>query len=161
MVLTVRAATPDDAKGAAGVLNPIILRGGTTALESPLTEDEVRDWFLCGPKVWCCHIAEVDGQIVGFQSVGRFGNLQPGWGEMGTYVQAGMAQHGIGTTLFRHTRMAARAIGLTHLNALIRSDNRGGLAYYARMGFCNDRPGPDAHLASGVTIARVCKSLAL
>ena len=162
MVLIIRPAQPSDAPEATPLLNAIIAAGGTTALETPLTEAEVVEWFLGpGPKVWCCHVAVQDGAVIGFQSVGRMARLPDAWGEMGTYAKLGQSQKGIGSALFSATKQAARDLGLTHLNALIRCDNSGGLAYYSRMGFTNDTPAAEVTLKSGQVIARVNKLLTL
>ena len=162
MVLTVRAACPGDIAAATVLLNQIIAAGGSTAIETPLTPAEVAEWFLTpGPKVWCSHVALRGDVVVGFQSVGRTDRLPAHWGEMGTYAQIGQAQAGVGTALFAVTKQAAKGLGLTHLNAMIRCDNTGGLAYYGRMGFGDDRPAPEAMLKSGKSIARVHKRFVL
>ena len=162
MVLTIRPAQAQDLPEATVMLNAIIAQGGTTAIEKPLSAPEVAEWFLIpGPRVWCCHIAEQDGVLLGFQSVGISDKLPKGWGEMGTYARIGQTQKGIGSALFAATKPAVKALGLTHLNALIRDDNSGGLAYYTRMGFADDRPAAEVTLKSGQVIARVDKRFAL
>ena len=162
MVLTIRVAQPSDCPAATVLLNAIIAAGGTTALETALTEAEVAEWFVTpGARVWCCHVALDGGALVGFQSVGRSNDLPTAWGEMGTDAQLGQAQKGVGTALFAATKTAARERGLTHLNAKIRCDNTGGLAYYSRMGFAHDRPAPDAVLKSGQVVGRVHKYFVL
>jgi L-amino acid N-acyltransferase YncA len=162
MVLTIRPAAAADADQAATLLNAIIATGGTTAIETQLTPAEVMHWFLLpGPEVWCCHVAEQDGRIIGFQAVERSKRLPETCGEMATYAQPGHHQKGIGTALFAASSQAAKALGLTHLNALIRNDNTGGLSYYSRMGFGDDKPGADVTLKSGAVINRVNKRLSL
>jgi L-amino acid N-acyltransferase YncA len=162
MVLTIRPAQASDLPEAAALINEIIVKGGSTAIEVALTPDDVAEWFLTpGPRVHCGHVALCDGAVAGFQSVGRVARLPQGWGEMGTYTKLGSSQKGIGTALFNATKQAAKGLGLTYLNALIRSDNAGGLTYYTRMGFGDDRPAPDARLKSGAVIARVDKRFAL
>lgn len=162
MVLTVRPACLSDAAEAVGILNEIVAVGGTTALETPLTVAEMIEWFLVpGPRVFCCHVAMHGGVMFGFQSVGRSDNLPADCGEMGTYARIGHSQSGVGAALFAETVTAARDLGLTQLNAKIRRDNTGGLAYYSRMGFANDRPAPDATLKSGEVVGRVHKRFVL
>ena len=41
----------------------------------------------------------------------------------------------MGSALFARTREAASKLGFSTINASIRIDNVGGLAYYSRMGF--------------------------
>ncbi len=42
---------------------------------------------------------------------------------------------GVGSALFARTREAASKLGFTAINASIRVENAGGLAYYSRVGF--------------------------
>lgn len=162
MVLTLRPASAADAAEATEILNAIIAAGGTTAIETPLTTAEMAEWFLTpGPRVFCCTVAVHDGVIAGFQSVGRADYLPADCGEMGTYARIGHVQKGIGSALFGQTVLAARRLGLAQLNAKIRCDNTGGLAYYSSMGFDNDRPAPDVTLNSGQVVARVHKRFVL
>ncbi|WP_022702512.1 GNAT family N-acetyltransferase [Pseudorhodobacter ferrugineus] len=162
MVLILRPASTADAAEATDILNAIIALGGTTAIETPLTKAEMVEWFLMpGPRVFFCTVAVQDGVMVGFQSVGRADYLPAACGEMGTYARIGQNQKGVGSALFAETIRAARGLGLTQLNAKIRCDNTGGLAYYSRMGFGDGQPAPDVTLKSGKVIARVHKRFGL
>lgn len=55
----------------------------------------------------------------------------------------------------------AQAAGLTAINATIRADNVGGLAYYTRMGFQPHAVQKGVPLADGTPADRVSKRLAL
>ena len=65
----IRKATPDDAKAVVLVLNSVILEGKRTALTNPFTEAEERAFItgLCDRSA--PFVAEVDGKIVGIQSI--------------------------------------------------------------------------------------------
>lgn len=161
MVLKIRPGRSADAAAATDLLNAIIQAGGTTAIHSPLSRDEMLKWFLTGPDIYCCHVAEQDGEFVGFQTAGRYGELPDGWGDMATFVAQGMAQQGIGSALFEATLAQAQKLGLTHLKATIRADNIGGLAYYTRMNFRDYHVDPAVPLADGTPMDRISKKRAI
>lgn len=161
MVLTVRPAVRDDAPAMNAVLTPLILAGGTSAIGAPLTDEMLCRWFIDGPGVHCCHLAEAEGTVVGWQSVGTFDPLPEGWGDMATFTAAGHAQRGIGTALFAATLACVRARGLLGLNAQIRADNAGGLAYYGRMGFQDHSVQHGVPLSDGRPVDRITKRLIL
>jgi L-amino acid N-acyltransferase YncA len=162
MDLTVRAVTADDAAELAELLNAIIARGGTTALQQPFTAQRLADAYLTGPEVICCFVAEdAAGQLLGFQTLGRYPGLPDGWGDIGTFTRVGGVQRGVGTALFAATRAEARRQGLAGLNATIRADNAGGLAFYARMGFADHSRTQAVPLADGTPVDRVHKRFPL
>lgn len=161
MSLVVRPFQPADAPTATDLLNAIIRTGGTTALQTPLSVEENTAYFLEGPKVLCCHVAVLDGQLVGFQSLGRLAELPEGWGDIATFAAEGLTGRGIGSALLAATRAKALALGLHHINARIRADNTGGLTYYSRMGFVDYHVDRAVPLADGTPVDRVFKQLVL
>lgn len=72
MELDVRPVRRDDATELADLLNQIIARGGTTALEEPFTPEALAQTYLTGPDVICCFVAvdRVSGRLEGFQTLG-------------------------------------------------------------------------------------------
>lgn len=139
--LTVRAAQPADAAEMAELLNEIIAAGGTTAYEEPFDAPMMDEHYVSGPDVVCCTVAERDGRIVGFQGLfwphGPDDPFPPRWAIIATFAKRGETGGGIGTALFARTRERAKAAGVVTIDATIRADNLGGLAYYARMGFAD------------------------
>lgn len=135
--MILRAATSDDATGMSGVLQPILTGWGSDRLGDPAT---VLDRYVNDPDRIACTIAELDGQIIGFQSLKRateanpYG-VEPGWGIIGTYVALDAGRGGIGSALFAVSHEAARTAGLAWIDATIGKDNPKGLAYYRKMGF--------------------------
>ena len=152
--LTIRDTCADDVPALTELLNEIIRAGGTTALETPLTETELSEWFVTGEPVVSSVIAERDGVALGFQMASTFDPLPHGWASIGTYVRIGVTGAGIGSALFRLTCANARAAGLTALKATIRCDNTGGLAYYARIGFRAYDSNPDFTLSDGRVVGQ-------
>ena len=164
MVLTptVRPAQPADAAQMVAILNAIISIGGTTGMETPLDLAELRQWFLDGPPVVTAHVAlDGAGAVIGFQALGLNERLPAGWGDISTFVDGARAQRGVGTALFAATQAAARAAGLRMLNATIRADNSGGLAYYRKLGFEEYRVSRAVPLADGTPVDRLQHRFAL
>jgi L-amino acid N-acyltransferase YncA len=134
--VTVRPAHVDDTENMRALLNEIIRVGGTTAITNELSLEEMRDWFISGDDVVSCLVAvDPAGAIAGFQSLSRYGDLPAGWVDIATFVRRSQHKSGVSSALFPHTRRAAKRLGFDVINASIRVDNVGGLAYYSRMGF--------------------------
>ena len=70
-------------------------------------------------------------------------------------------QSGVGSALFRATRERALALGLTAINATIRADNAGGLAFYSRQGFRDHSVAKAVPLSDGTPVDRISKRYSL
>ncbi len=139
-------------------MNEIIQIGGTTALETPLSEAELDEHYISGPEFIICFIAEVhEGEVHGFQTLVRNNNLPPGWADIGTFTRRQPLIPGVGTALFEPMKIAARGHGLSAINATIRADNIGGLRYYEKLGFKTYDVIKDVPLKDGTPVDRVCK----
>lgn len=163
MALEVRPVRSEDAPELATLLNEIIERGGTTALQEPFTAQRLDDTYLTGQDVICCFVAvDADiGRLEGFQTLGRHPGLPDNVGDIGTFARVGGTQRGVGSALFAATREAARRSGLAAINATIRADNTGGLAFYGRMGFRDHDVTPAAPLKDGARVDRIHKRYTL
>jgi ribosomal protein S18 acetylase RimI-like enzyme len=64
---------------------------------------------------------------------------------------------GVGTALFAASRTLAADLGVVAINATIRADNRGGLAYYEKMGFRTYRTLEAVKLQDGRAVDRILK----
>jgi L-amino acid N-acyltransferase YncA len=155
---TIRAAQDDDAAPLCGILNEIIRIGGTTAIEDELDPDTFRQYFLSGPNRLCCMVAEApDGTLFGFQFLGSHADLPHDCGDISTFARQKPRSRGVGTALFAATLEIAGQLGLETINATIRADNTGGLAYYSKMGLQDDSLAPAVPLRSGKAVDRVSK----
>ena len=158
-MIAVRPVRKSDAAELAELLNAIIARGGTTALQTPYTPERLDQTYLTGPDVLCCFVA-VDhetGRIEGFQTLGRAAHLDQGWGDIGTFSRVGGTQRGVGSALFRATRQRAVELGLAGINATIRADNDGGLAFYEKLGFVDHEVERAVPLKDGTPVDRISK----
>lgn len=133
--LTIRQAGIDDAEELCGLINEIIAAGGTTALEDPFSPELLADWFISGEFAIVCHVAQAGPGLAGFQFLSHFGELPKGWADIGTFARQNPKTPGVGTALFTATLSAAEERNIEVINATIRADNTGGLAYYEKMGF--------------------------
>ena len=135
-MINVRPAIPLDAPSMARLLNEIIRIGGTTAITRPVTGEDLRDWMAesAGQSAW--HVAlDQDEEVVGFQWISPNETLPPEAIDIATFVQVGRTGLGIGSSLFKASSAAAKALGYVWINANIRADNEGGLTYYQSRGF--------------------------
>lgn len=155
-MIKVRRASPFDARQMAELLNEIIAIGGTTALTNPVTAAEIKKWMQADRSAW--FIAEDDmGIVLGFQWIEDFDTLPDNHGAISTFVRAGQTGLGIGTKLFEEMRIAARSLGYIAIEAIIRADNEGGLAYYQSRGFENIRFLPNVTLDNGTKVDKIWK----
>lgn len=162
MTLTVRPVADTDAPALADLLNEVIVAGGTTALEEPFTPEWLATSFLNGPDVLGCFVAEDDeGALLGFQTLVRNSGLPEGVADIATFAELGGTRRGIGTALFAATRARAAELGLNAINATIRADNTGGLAFYGKQGFADHGVTEAVPLKDGTPVDRVHKRFAL
>jgi L-amino acid N-acyltransferase YncA len=159
--LCVRPVAASDAAALADLLNAIIARGGTTAFETPFTPAQLAHSYLLGPTVHCCFVVEADGALLGFQTLGTQPFLPANIGDIATFTRLGGTQRGVGSALFAATCQRARDLGLTAINATIRGDNVGGLAFYSRLGFVDHEVVPAVPLNDGTRVDRIRKRFAL
>ncbi|WP_372916247.1 N-acetyltransferase family protein [Sandarakinorhabdus sp.] len=160
-MVTIRPAAPSDAAELAKLLNAIIVRGGTTAFETAFTPGGLSEAYLTGPAAHCCFVAQADGRIAGFQTLGTQLFLPAYIGDIATFARLGSTQGGVGTALFAATTAHARELGLTAINATIRADNTGGLTFYTRMGFTDYEIVRGVPLKNGTPVDRIRKRFVL
>ena len=140
VLVTVRPVLPDDAKGVAGILNPIIAARTYTALDTPFSVEAEREFIRTFPPRGIFHvaIAGTNGPIVGFQNVEPFADYTHAFdhvGVIGTYVDLSRRRQGIASQLFGATFASAPSRGYNKLFAFVRADNRPALSTYLRHGF--------------------------
>ena len=161
MSLAVRHATREDAAEMAELINAIIAIGGTTAYEEPFDPASMDAAYISLPELVSCFVAEAEGRIVGFQGLMRSfdpdDTLPDGWATIGTFARVGLTQRGVGGALFARTLRAAREAGITAIDATIRADNTGGLAFYARQGFVDYDRMVGVPLRNGAPVDRIRK----
>lgn len=142
----------------AELLNAVIRLGGTTALTEPVDRHIVTDWMTAGGDRATWTVAESEmGRILGFQWIEPHADLPPEAADIATFVAPGHHGLGVGTALFETTRAAAASSGYRWINASIRADNLGGLAYYQSRGFEDWGRLPSVRLANGHGVDKILK----
>jgi L-amino acid N-acyltransferase YncA len=135
MTLTVRPAQATDAAQMAALLNEIIALGGTTAMTTPLSAEDMVAWMAKKADRSAWHVAVDGDQVLGFQLITPQDDIPPEATDIATFTKVGQVKRGIGSALFAATQEAARKLGYTWINANIRTDNTGGVRYYDSRGF--------------------------
>lgn len=163
MALIVRHATQADAAAMAGLINAIIAIGGTTAYEAAFDAASMDAAYISLSQLVSCFVAEDDGELVGFQGLMRSFDpddpLPDHWATIGTFAKVGLTQRGVGGALFAATLKAAREAGIVVIDATIRADNTGGLAFYSRQGFVDYDRLVAVPLKDGTPVDRIRKRL--
>jgi ribosomal protein S18 acetylase RimI-like enzyme len=87
-----------------------------------------------------------EGRLSGFQALEWCDpewpgedRLPPDWAVIATYVDPGTRARRAGSVLFDKTAQAAKEAGVRFIDATIRKENIGGLAFYEKMGFIDYR----------------------
>ncbi|AOO84066.1 GNAT family N-acetyltransferase [Bosea vaviloviae] len=157
--MIIRPAASEDAAALVEILNEIISAGGTTAIERPLSRSEFGAHYLHGDRFLACYVAVEPSrrEPTGFQALERHPDLPENWADIGTFARMRPKIKGVGTALFSETRKRARELGLAAINAAIRADNTGGLAYYEKMGFTTYKTLRAIPLNDGTPIDRILK----
>ena len=162
--INIRAAIPADADALAALLNQIIKKGGTTAHLNLFDGPRLLNHYLAPPLAISCTVAEVGGTIAGFQSLEWSDPNWPGpdslpadWALIASFVDADFQGRGIGKALFTKTLAAAQSAGARCIDAAIRADNQGGLAFYTSLGFSDYSRLRDIPLSDGTFVDRVRK----
>lgn len=142
MNVVIRAARDVDADQMAAILNEIVANGGLTSREGPFDGGRMRREFISPRRGISCFVAVAGSDVRGFQSLEWSDPDWPGedrlpadWAFISTYVQSGHRQLGIGKALFARTVYAAEAAGVRFIDASIRFENAGALAFYDSLGF--------------------------
>ena len=140
MELSVRDVEPNDAEALLGILNPIIEARTYTALDTPFSIAEERDFIAGFPRrgIWKVAVRQADRELVGFQITEPFANYTKAFdhvGTIGTFVKLGLRRQGIARRLFEATFEEARRAGFEKLFAFVRADNPAALQTYLGQGF--------------------------
>lgn len=161
-MIHVRKATLPDARLMAELLNGIIRKGGSTALTEEAGRDTLEKWMSSQSQQSIWHLAEDEtGFLLGFQAVTPHDRLPPEACDIASFVRLGRTGLGVGSRLFEATATAARALGYRWINATIRADNPGGLAYYQSRGFEAYHIDRDVILGNGLVVDKISKRFVL
>lgn len=144
------------------LINEIIAIGGTTSNVNPLSDAELASKYINETNNICCFVAlDEQGALAGFQSLEYRDDLPKDWADIATFARVEPKLRGVGSALFSSSLEFAKENGFVALNANIRADNTGGLAFYEKMGFETYKMNKDVPLATGEKVDRISKRLNL
>ena len=136
-IVTVRAATPEDAEAICRIYNQGI-EDRLATLETELrTPAERRDWLQSRERRHPVIVAVADGQVIGWGSLNRF-NPRPAYDhvvDFSVYIERPWRGRGIGRQLLGRLIELARDLGYHKMVLAAFPSNTAGVALYRRMGF--------------------------
>ncbi|MFL0989580.1 GNAT family N-acetyltransferase [Vibrio parahaemolyticus] len=140
MSLVVRQVTLNDAEGITNVLNPIIIEGLYTVLDTTFTPEEEKEFIAQFPErgVFTVALSGSDSTVIGFQNIEPFAQYTKAFdhvGIIGTFVSENARGQGVSKELFNSTFEVAKQKGYEKLFTYVRSDNERALAAYLKQGF--------------------------
>ncbi|KLN66072.1 GNAT family N-acetyltransferase [Vibrio sp. VPAP30] len=140
MSLVVRQVTLDDAEGITNILNPIIVEGLYTVLDTTFTPEDEKGFIAQFPErgVFTVALPRSESTIIGFQNIEPFAQYTKAFdhvGIIGTFVSENARGKGVSKELFNSTFEVAKQKGYEKLFAYVRSDNERALAAYLKQGF--------------------------
>jgi ribosomal protein S18 acetylase RimI-like enzyme len=136
--ITIRRATVDDAAGIQSIWEVIAAEKIYSAIDQPFSVDQERVYLQSLKEREGIFIAEVDGKMVGFQSLDLWVKVIRSMdhvGQLGTFVLPQWRGRRVGEMLAQHTLSFARAHGYEKLVLFVRASNPGAQKFYAALGF--------------------------
>jgi len=140
MNMLVRKATVNDARQVADVMNSVIAEGKYTIFDRPFSEEEERNFISSLGIRSALHVAEIDGEITGVQSIDLLTDLAASLqhvATMGTWLRLGCRGHGIGRSLAEESFSFARSHDYRKILIQVLADNHRALRFYRSLGFCD------------------------
>ena len=139
-MIEIRDVRIEDAEGILAILNPIIAARCYTAMDTPFTVEQERDFIRAFPErgIFLAAIDSTSNRVIGFQNVSPFGSFTSAFdhvGVIGTYVDLARRRQGIAGRLFAATYAAAHQKGYEKFFSYVRADNHAGLQTYVSQGF--------------------------
>lgn len=136
--ITIRRATPDDAASIVVIWQAIADEKIYSAIDRPFTIEEESAYLQSLSAREGIFVAEVNGNIVGFQTLdlwARFIHSMDHVGQLGTFVLRDWRGSGIGSQLAAHTLAFARASGYEKIVLFVRASNTNAQLFYTNLGF--------------------------
>lgn len=155
MQITIRRATSEDAEAISAIWEVVCAERVYTAVNCPFTPQQEREYIASLSEREGIFLAEVDGRVVGFQSLDLWAKYTDSFdhvGVMGTIVLPAWRGKGIGRCLAGHTLDFARASGYEKIVVYVRAGNARGQTFYRDLGFA-----PKGVLARQVKIDGQCE----
>jgi len=138
MEISIRKANVQDAEEISKIWTIICSERIFSAINKPFTPQQERKYISSLSDREGIFVAELEGQIIGFQSLDKWVEYSDSFdhvGVMGTFIIPEWRKKGIGTQLARKTFKFARISKYEKIIIYIRSSNEGALKFYKNLGF--------------------------
>jgi ribosomal protein S18 acetylase RimI-like enzyme len=138
MDIKIRPVALDDAKAVLEVLNSVVREQKYSSFDRILTVEEERQFIASLGERSGFFVAELDGRIVGFQTIEPFATYTSAMdhvGIMGTFVHADFRGQGIGRQLAEASFKFAWEKGYEKAVIYVRASNRAAQKFYWELGF--------------------------
>ncbi len=137
--MNIREATEADLPAIVEIYNSTVPSRLVTADTEPVSVEDRRSWFRAhDPRSRPLWVAEEDGEVVGWLSLGDFYDGRPAYhatAEVGVYVREGQRGGGVGRRLVQEAIRRGPALGLKVLTAGAFAHNEPSLRLFERFGF--------------------------
>jgi len=138
MDIKIRPVTLDDAKGVLEVLNSVVQERKYSSFDRILTVEEERQFIASLGERSGFFVAELDGHIIGFQTIEPFATYTSAMdhvGIIGTFVHADFRGQGIGRQLAEASFKFAQEKGYEKAVIYVRASNKAAQEFYQKLGF--------------------------
>ncbi|MFX1402701.1 MAG: GNAT family N-acetyltransferase, partial [Promethearchaeota archaeon] len=138
MEIVIRKATPDDAEHLSNIWKIICAEKKYTAVDKPFTVEEERNYIISLSEREVIFVAELDGKIVGFQTLDLWSKALTSTyhvGTIGTFILPEYRGKNLAYTLTNRTFEFARTNFYEKIVIYIRKGNKRAIKFYQNLGF--------------------------
>jgi RimJ/RimL family protein N-acetyltransferase len=138
MEIKIRKASPDDAEHLSNIWKVICAEKIYSAVDKPFTPQEEREYLLSLSEREIVFIAEVEGKVIGFQTLDLWSKVLTSTshvGTIGTFILPEYRGKKIAYTLTNQTFEFARANHYEKVVIYIRKGNERAIKFYQDLGF--------------------------
>ncbi len=134
----IRKASVADAKAISSIWEVICAERKFTAVNKPFTPQQEREYISSLSDREGIFIAEIEKQIIAFQSIDLWGKFTDSFdhvGTIGTFILPKWRRIYIGRQLTNYTFRFARMNGYEKIIIYVRAQNTGAINFYKNLGF--------------------------
>ncbi|MFX1497403.1 MAG: GNAT family N-acetyltransferase [Promethearchaeota archaeon] len=138
MNIKIRKASENDAESISNIWKVICAEKVYSAVEKPFTPQQEREYLLSLSEREIVFIAEVEGKVVGFQTLDLWSRVLTSTshvGTIGTFILPEYRRKDIGNSLANQTFEFARVKHYEKIVIYIRKRNKQAIQFYQNLGF--------------------------
>lgn len=138
MEILIRKASIQDAEKISSIWTTICSERKYSAISTPFTPEQERDYISSLSDREGIFVAELEGQIIGFQSLEKWAKFTDSFnhvGVIGTFMIPEWRKKHIGIQLTQYTFSFARNHNYEKIVIYVRAKNSGAITFYKNLGF--------------------------